>query len=283
MILSSLLGLPLPNSLCHSRFPLQLMINFSLRNFFIHQIRPLPVVPISSSAVCPPAHPYKPCAKTFFDSRYSQSICVPSKYEGFYNAWHMSETLPLRYTSPPPPDRRSKLTQPADFQRSMNSGVTPEQQSRPPTFYSEGKQSGTTCEGLGLHSAWSACRLWDENLQWFSVCISIARARAHAHTYTHNLYIMFKWQFYSSSVLLHQTLQFVLACLFGFMPSVCAVQIQMRKQTKTADLYGAVKKPNQHFQINPFRIFKPNPSQNNYFTTDRPIHLNLWLEIPILL
>jgi hypothetical protein len=43
-------------------------------------------------------------------------------------------------------------SQPTDFQRSMNSGVTPEQQSRPPTFYSEGKQSGTACEGLGLHS-----------------------------------------------------------------------------------------------------------------------------------
>ena len=179
MILSSHLGLPLPNSLCHSRFLLQLWINFPLRNFFIHLIPPLPLVPISSSAVCPPAHPYKvnsiykPCAKTFFESGYSQSICVPSKFEGFYNAWHnMSGTLPLRYTSPPPSDRRSKLSQPADFQRSMNSGVTPEQQSRPPTFYSEGKQSGTACEGLGLHSAWSACRLRDENLQWFSVCIS---------------------------------------------------------------------------------------------------------------
>jgi hypothetical protein len=127
---------------------------------------------------------YNPYAKTFFDSGYSQSISVLSKFEGFYNAWrNMSGTLPLRYTSTPPSDRRSKLSQPADFQRSMNSGVTPEQQSRPPTFYSEGKQSGTACENLGLHSAWSACRLRDENLQWFSVCISLT------HTHTHTIYI----------------------------------------------------------------------------------------------
>ena len=182
----------------------------------------------------------------------------------------MSGTLPLRYTSTPPSDRRSKLSQPADFQRSMNSGVTPEQQSRPPTFYSEGKQSGTVCEGLGLHSAWSACRLRDENLQWFSVRIS----HTHTHTHKHNLYMMFKWQFYSSSVLLHQTLQFVLACLFGFTPSVCAVQISIRKHRKTVDLYEAQSK----FPKKSLPDFT-----NSIPLTDRPIHLNLWLEVPILL
>ena len=64
MILSSHFGLPLPNSLCHSRFPLQLRINFSLRHFFIHLIHPLSLVPIASSSVCPPAHPYKVTAFT---------------------------------------------------------------------------------------------------------------------------------------------------------------------------------------------------------------------------
>jgi len=191
MIVSSHLGLPLPNSLCHSRFPLQLRINFSLRHFFIHLIRPLCLVPITSSTACPPAHPYKVTASTtrvrkrlLIQGTASQR--VPTKFEGFYNAWHtISGTLPLRYTSPPPSGRRSILSQPADFQRSMNSGVTLEQKSRPPTFYSEGKQSGTACEGLGLHSAWSACRLQDENLQWFSVCISLTHARTHTHTHTH--------------------------------------------------------------------------------------------------
>lgn len=64
MILSSHLGLPLPNGLCHSCFPLQLRINFSLRHFFIHLICPLSLVPITSSSVCPPAHPYKVTAIT---------------------------------------------------------------------------------------------------------------------------------------------------------------------------------------------------------------------------
>jgi len=30
-------------------------------------------------------------------------------------------------------------------------------------------------------------------------------------------------------------------------------------------------------------FYKLHPSQNNNFTTDRSIHLNLWLEVPILL
>jgi hypothetical protein len=94
--------------------------------------------------------------------------------------------------------------------------------------------------------------------------------------------MVFKWQFYSSSVLLHQTFQFVLACLFGFTPSVCAVQIPMREHRKTVDLYGPVK-PNQNFQINPFRNFtNSNPLKTINFTTDRPTHLNFWLEVPIL-
>ena len=140
---------------------------------------------LSSSTSIQSNSNYNPCAKTFIDSGYSQPIGVPSKFEGFYNAWHnISGTLPLRYTSPPPSNRRSILSQPADFQRFMNSGVTPEQKSRPPTFYSEGKQSGTACEGLGLHSAWSACRLRDENLQWFSVCISLTHTHTHTHTHT---------------------------------------------------------------------------------------------------
>ena len=101
-------------------------------------------------------------------------------------------------------------------------------------------------------------------------------------TNTHHLCMMFKWQFYSSFVLLHQTFQFVLACLFGFTPSVCAVQIPMQKHRKTLDLYGPVK-PNQNFQINPFRNFTNyNPFKTINFTTDRPTHLNLWLEVPTL-
>jgi len=62
------------------------------------------------------------------------------------------------------------------------------------------------------------------------------------------------------------------------------VQFKYRcENRKTVDIYGAVKKPNQNFRINPFRNFTNSiPLKTINFTADRPIHLNLWLEVPIL-
>jgi len=91
--------------------------------------------------------------------------------------------------------------------------------------------------------------------------------------------VLFLVSFTTSNPLIGHGLSFWIHAI-----ALCSSNLDAKTKKETVNLYAAVKTPNQNFRINPFQNFTNSiPLKTINFTTDRPIYLNLWLEVPILL